>query len=153
MTISPSQTIPRLASTVQMRFAHYEMMLREKRVRMTQQRRIILTVLAQAEDHPDALELYQRAHALDSSVALSTVYRTVKLLEEHGALLRHTFEDGRARFEQTDREHHDHLIDIDTGQVIEFHSQEIEKLQAQIAADLGYDIVRHRLELYVRKQK
>lgn len=145
-------SIPVSSASAHQRFTHYEMSLREKRVRMTQQRRVILTVLAHAEDHPDALELYQRAHAFDKSVALSTVYRTVKLLEEHGAILRHTFEDGRARFEQTDREHHDHLIDIDTGQVIEFHSPEIETLQAQIAASLGYEIVRHRLELYVRKR-
>ncbi len=119
---------------------------------MTVQRRVLLTVLAEATDHPDATELYRRATIVDSSVSLSTVYRTLRLLEERGVVQRLAFAEGRARFENADAEHHDHLIDIDTGRVIEFQSERIEKLQAEIAAELGYDIVRHRLELYGRKQ-
>jgi Fur family transcriptional regulator, ferric uptake regulator len=121
-------------------------------LRMTEQRKVILRVLANATDHPDANELYHRAYAIDGSVSLSTVYRTLRLLEEKGAIQRHSFEEGRARFENTDTEHHDHLIDLDTNTVIEFRSEKIEKLQAQIAAELGYDIVRHKLELYCRKR-
>jgi Fur family ferric uptake transcriptional regulator len=121
-------------------------------LRMTEQRKVILRVLADATDHPDANELYRRAYKIDGRVSLSTVYRTLRLLEEKGAIQRHAFDDGRARFENTDTEHHDHLIDLDTHTVIEFRSEEIEKLQAKIAADLGYDIVRHKLELYARKR-
>jgi Fur family transcriptional regulator, ferric uptake regulator len=122
-------------------------------LRMTEQRKVILRVLADAKDHPDANELYHRAYALDGSVSLSTVYRTLRLLEDKGAIQRHAFDEGRARFENTDTEHHDHLIDLDTGAVIEFRSEKIEKLQAEIAAALGYDIVRHKLELYCRKRQ
>jgi Fur family transcriptional regulator, ferric uptake regulator len=121
-------------------------------LRMTEQRKVILRVLANATDHPDANELYHRAYAIDGSVSLSTVYRTLRLLEDKGAIQRHAFDEGRARFENTDTEHHDHLIDLDTNTVIEFRSEKIEKLQAQIAAELGYDIVRHKLELYCRKR-
>lgn len=122
-------------------------------LRMTEQRKVILRVLAESTDHPDANELYHRAYAIDGSVSLSTVYRTLLLLEEKGAIQRHAFDEGRARFENTDAEHHDHLIDLDTSMVIEFRSEEIEKLQAEIAAKLGYDIVRHKLELYCRKRQ
>ncbi|MBX9741589.1 MAG: transcriptional repressor [Beijerinckiaceae bacterium] len=134
------------------RFERFQADLRAEGVRMTQQRKVILRVLAGADDHPDANELYHRAYALDGSVSLSTVYRTLRLLADRGAIQRHAFEEGRARFENADREHHDHLIDIETGQVIEFHSEEIEELQARIAAERGYEIVRHKLELYVKKR-
>lgn len=121
-------------------------------LRMTGQRKLILRVLADAADHPDANELYHRAYKIDGSVSLSTVYRTLRLLEDKGAIQRHAFDEGRARFENTDTEHHDHLIDLDTHKVIEFRSEKIEQLQAEIAAALGYDIVRHKLELYCRKR-
>ena len=135
----------------QTRFERFASNLRAAGVRMTVQRKVILTVLAGATDHPDATELYRRAAAVDGSVSLSTVYRTLRLLEERGVIQRHAFAEGRARFENADTAHHDHLIDVDTGQVIEFQSERIEKLQAEIAAELGYEIVRHRLELYGRK--
>jgi Fur family transcriptional regulator, ferric uptake regulator len=134
------------------RFARFATDLKAAGVRMTVQRRVLLTVLADATDHPDATELYRRATAVDSSVSLSTVYRTLRLLADRGVIQRLAFAEGRARFENADAEHHDHLIDIDTGQVIEFQSERIEALQAEIAAELGYEIVRHRLELYGRKR-
>ncbi|EIM71851.1 FUR family manganese uptake regulator [Nitratireductor aquibiodomus RA22] len=131
----------------------YEKELRRAGVRITRPRKVILRILTETDDHPDAMEIFQRASAIDPSISLSTVYRTMKLLEEMGAIHRHAFEGGRARFEQADGEHHDHLIDIDTGDVIEFHSKRIEELQEEIASALGYDIVHHRLELYGRKRK
>jgi Fur family ferric uptake transcriptional regulator len=130
----------------------FEAELKKAGLRMTQQRRLILRVIAEAEDHPDAKAIFQRAFARDSTLSLSTVYRTMKVLEEQGAIERHAFDDGVSRYEHADRKHHDHLIDIDSGQVIEFASEEIERLQARIAAELGYDIVRHRLELYGRRK-
>jgi Fur family ferric uptake transcriptional regulator len=133
------------------RYDRYAADLRAAGVRMTGQRKVILTVLADATDHPDAAELYRRAYAVDGSVSLSTVYRTLRLLEDRGVIQRHAFDEGRSRFENTDAEHHDHLIDVDTGVVMEFRSDRIEKLQAEIARELGYEIVRHRLELYGRK--
>jgi len=126
--------------------------LRDAGVRITRQRRVLLAVLAEAEDHPDANELHRRAHALDSKVSLATVYRTLSVLESAGVIDRHAFEGKPARFETSDRPHHDHLIDVESGDVVEFRSEKIEALQAQIAAELGYDIVHHRLELYVRKR-
>ena len=120
----------------------------EKGLRMTDQRRIIARVLSSADDHPDAEELHRRANALDSSISLATVYRTVKLFEESNIIERHDFRDGRSRFEEVPDEHHDHLIDIRTGDVIEFHNEEIERLQEFIAKELGYKLVDHRLELY-----
>ncbi|CAN0654720.1 transcriptional repressor [Nitratireductor aquimarinus] len=131
----------------------YEKELRRAGVRITRPRKIILRILTETDDHPDAMEIFQRATIIDPSISLSTVYRTMKLLEEMGAIHRHAFEGGRARFEQADGEHHDHLIDMDTGDVIEFHSDRIEKLQEEIARSLGYDIVHHRLELYGRKRR
>lgn len=131
----------------------YEKELRRAGVRITRPRKVILRILTETDDHPDAMEIFQRASAVDSSISLSTVYRTMKLLEEMGAIHRHAFEGGRARFEQADGDHHDHLIDIDTGDVIEFHSNRIEELQEEIARALGYDIVHHRLELYGRKRR
>lgn len=115
---------------------------------MTGQRRVIVEVLGRAADHPDAVELHRRALQTDPNISLSTVYRTVKLLQDRGILARHAFMDGRSRYETAETEHHDHLINIRTGKVIEFRSEEIEKLQAEIARRLGYRLVDHRLELY-----
>ena len=131
----------------------YEGRLREAGVRITRPRRAILQILSETADHPDAMEIFKRALALDSTISLSTVYRTMKLLEDKGEIQRHAFAGGPSRFEQADGEHHDHLIDIDTGDVIEFHSDRIEQLQDEIARALGYDIVHHRLELYGRRKK
>jgi Fur family transcriptional regulator, ferric uptake regulator len=117
-------------------------------LRMTEQRRTIASVLEAATDHPDVEELYNRASKADPRISLATVYRTVKLFEEAGILEKHEFGDGRARYETTDREHHDHLIDMQTGEVIEFVDPEIEALQERIAAKLGYRLKGHRLELY-----
>lgn len=117
-------------------------------LRMTDQRRTIAEVLESADDHPDVEELFKRASAQDSNISLATVYRTVKLLEEAGILDKHEFGDGRARYETADREHHDHLIDVNSGEVIEFVDEEIEALQEKIAKKLGYRLMGHRLELY-----
>ncbi|MDX8353424.1 Fur family transcriptional regulator [Cognatiyoonia sp. IB215182] len=117
-------------------------------LRLTEQRRTIAAVLEAAEDHPDVEELYQRAAAADPRISLATVYRTVKLFEEAGILDKHEFGDGRARYEAADRDHHDHLIDVHSGEVIEFVDEEIEALQEKIAAKLGYKLMGHRLELY-----
>lgn len=130
----------------------YETLLRDAGVRITKQRQAILKIIAGAEDHPDAMEIFKRASALDASVSLPTVYRTMKTLEENGAIRRHTFEGGPSRFEHADSEHHDHLIDMETGDVIEFTSPKIEALQREIADELGYDIVHHRLEIYGKKR-
>jgi Fur family ferric uptake transcriptional regulator len=135
------------------RITELEGLLREGGVRVTRQRAAILKILAEAEDHPDASELHRRAKEIDATVSLSTVYRTLSALEQQGVVQRHAFENATARFETADAPHHDHLIDIDTGAVIEFRSDKIEQLQAEIAAELGYDLVRHRLELYCRKRK
>lgn len=118
-----------------------------KGLRMTDQRRVIARVLGEACDHPDVEELYARAARIDARISLATVYRTVKLFEEAGLLERHEFGDGRARYEDAERDHHDHLIDVTTGQVIEFVDPEIEALQEKIAARLGYQLIGHRLEL------
>lgn len=117
-------------------------------LRMTDQRRTIARVLESAEDHPDVEELYARSSAEDPRISIATVYRTVKLFEESGILEKHEFGDGRARYETADRDHHDHLIDMHSGQVIEFVDPEIEELQERIAARLGYELKGHRLELY-----
>ena len=119
-----------------------------KGMRMTEQRRVIARVLAASGDHPDVEELYRRCAAVDEHISISTVYRTVKLFEDAGIIERHDFRDGRARYEQMPDTHHDHLINLRTGQVIEFRSEEIERLQAEIARKLGYRLVDHRLELY-----
>ncbi|MBO9410497.1 MULTISPECIES: Fur family transcriptional regulator [Ruegeria] len=119
-----------------------------KGLRMTGQRRTIAQVLQQSEDHPDVEELYARASKVDAGISIATVYRTVKLFEEAGILERLEFGDGRARYEDAERDHHDHLIDMQTGQVIEFVDPEIEALQEKIAAKLGYKLKGHRLELY-----
>ncbi len=119
-----------------------------KGLRMTGQRRTIAQVLQQSEDHPDVEELYSRASEVDSGISIATVYRTVKLFEEAGILERLEFGDGRARYEDAERDHHDHLIDMQSGEVIEFVDPEIEALQEKIAAKLGYRLKGHRLELY-----
>lgn len=120
----------------------------QKGMRMTEQRRVIAQVIEQAVDHPDVEELYRRASAVDPRISLSTVYRTLNLFEEAGLVTKHDFKDGRARFELIPDEHHDHLIDIRSGTVIEFRNEEIEAIQEVIAKRLGYRLVDHRLELY-----
>ena len=122
-------------------------------LRMTGPRRVIARVLSEAEDHPDVEELHARAVRLDAGISLATVYRTVKLFEEAGILDRLEFGDGRARYEDAERDHHDHLIDMGTGEVIEFVDPEIEALQERIAARLGYRLIGHRLELYAKRVK
>lgn len=126
---------------------------RDRGLRMTGQRLTILAVLAQADDHPDAVELHRRAAEIDPGISLATVYRTVKLLQDKGILARHAFADGRARYETAEGDHHDHLIDIESGRVIEFQSPEIERLQDEVARRLGFKIVSHRLEIYARPIK
>lgn len=120
----------------------------EKGMRMTEQRRIIARVLSDAEDHPDVEEVYRRASAIDDKISIATVYRTVRLFEDAGILEKHDFRDGRARYEQASDDHHDHLIDLQSGEVIEFRNEEIERLQEIVARELGYRLVDHRLELY-----
>lgn len=120
----------------------------ERGLRMTEQRRVIAGVLQDSEDHPDVEELYARASAQDPRISIATVYRTVKLFEESGILEKHEFGDGRARYEDADRDHHDHLIDMNSGEVIEFIDPEIEALQEKIAKKLGYRLKGHRLELF-----
>ena len=120
----------------------------EKGMRMTDQRRVIAQVLSDAIDHPDVEEVYRRATAIDAGISIATVYRTVRLFEEAGILERHDFRDGRSRYEPVSDDHHDHLIDLETGDVLEFHNEEIEKLQEEIARRLGFKLVDHRMELY-----
>ncbi len=120
----------------------------DKGMRMTDQRRVIARVLSEATDHPDVEEVYRRATAIDSRISIATVYRTVRLFEEAGILERHDFRDGRSRYEPVSEEHHDHLIDIESGEVHEFHNQEIERLQREIARSMGFRLVDHRMELY-----
>jgi Fur family transcriptional regulator, ferric uptake regulator len=121
---------------------------RSRGLRMTGQRRVIARVLGEAEDHPDVVELHRRAAAVDDRISLSTVYRTVNLFEQEGIIERHEFRGERSRFEGAPKEHHDHLINLATGDVIEFRSEEIEALQTEIARRLGFRLVSHRLELY-----
>lgn len=120
----------------------------EKGLKMTEQRRVIARVLSDAQDHPDVDQLYRRASAIDPRISIATVYRTVRLFEEANILERHDFGDGRARYEEATEDHHDHLIDTESGQVIEFTNEAIERLQAEQAAKLGFRLVGHRLELY-----
>lgn len=127
--------------------------LRKAGIRVTRQRIALLGVLADADDHPDAVELHERAKVVEPSVSLATVYRTLSVLEEEGVVHRHAFEGGGARFETTHEEHHDHILDVDTGEVVEFQSDKIEQLQEEIARELGYEVVHHRLELYCRKKR
>ncbi len=124
-----------------------------KGMRMTEQRRVIARVLGASQDHPDVEELYRRASAVDDKISISTVYRTVKLFEDAGIIERHDFREGRSRYEQVPDEHHDHLIDVNNGTVIEFRSEEIEQLQEEIARRHGFKLVGHRLELYAVRVK
>jgi Fur family transcriptional regulator, ferric uptake regulator len=119
-----------------------------KGMRMTEQRRVIARVLAQSDDHPDVEELYRRCVRVDERISISTVYRTMRLFEDAGIIERHDFRDGRARYETSPDIHHDHLINLRTGEIIEFQSEEIERLQTEVARKLGYKLVDHRLELY-----
>ncbi len=125
----------------------------ERGLKMTGQRRVIARVLSEAEDHPDVEELYRRATTLDSRISVATVYRTVRLLEEKGILERRDFGGGRARYEATEHGHHYHLIDVETGKVIEFEDAEHEQLMRQIASRLGFDLVSHRMELFARRRR
>ena len=120
----------------------------DKGLKMTEQRRIIARVLSDSADHPDVESVHRRATEIDSRISIATVYRTVRLFEEANILARHDFGDGRARYEEVPGDHHDHLIDLQTGRVIEFKNEAIEKLQRQVAEQLGYRLVDHRLELY-----
>ena len=125
-----------------------ELLCAAKGMRMTEQRRVIARVLADSDDHPDVEELYRRCAKVDDRISISTVYRTMRLFEDAGIIERHDFRDGRARYETSPDIHHDHLINLRNGEVIEFQSEEIERLQAEVARKLGYRLVDHRLELY-----
>ena len=124
-----------------------------KGVKLTEQRKIIAKVMSEANDHPDVDELYNRASKIDSKISIATVYRTVKLLEEEGIIAKHDFKGGKARYEELSESHHDHLIDIKTGEIIEFVDDEIEILQKKVAEKYGYELVDHKLELYGVKKK
>ncbi len=128
-----------------------EQMCIDRGMKMTGQRRIIARVLSNAEDHPDVEELYRRSTDVDPKISIATIYRTVRLFEEAGFLDRLDFGDGRARYEESSDEHHDHLIDIQSGEVIEFHDEEVEELQRLIAKQHGYELIGHRMELYGKK--
>ena len=125
----------------------------DKGVKLTDQRKIIAKIMSDADDHPNVDELYKRVSKIDSKISIATVYRTVKLFEESGILAKHEFKGGKARYEQLNESHHDHLIDIKSGEIIEFVDQEIEKLQKKVAEKYGYDLVDHKLELYGVKKK
>jgi len=124
-----------------------------KGVKLTDQRRIIAKVMSQSEDHPDVDELYKRVSKIDAKISIATVYRTVKLFEESGILTKHEFKGEKARYEELSESHHDHLIDLKTGEIIEFVDEEIEKLQNKVAEKYGYELVDHKLELYGIKKK
>ena len=124
-----------------------------KGVKLTDQRKIIAKIMSESQDHPDVDELYKRASAIDKKISIATVYRTVKLFEESGIVAKHDFKGGKARYEELSESHHDHLIDIKTGQIIEFVDEEIEELQKKVADKYGYKLVDHKLELYGIKKK
>ena len=125
----------------------------KKGVRLTEQRKLVAKVMSESDDHPDVDELHKRVSKIDSKISIATVYRTVKLFEEAGIVSKHDFKGTKARYEEVTKEHHDHLIDINTGEIIEFVNEDIEKLQNQVAEKLGYKLVDHRLELYGSKIK
>ena len=125
----------------------------KKGVRLTDQRKLIAKVMSSSDDHPDVDELHKRVTKLDSKISIATVYRTVKLFEEAGIVAKHDFKGNKARYEKASEEHHDHLIDINTGEITEFVNEDIEKLQQQVAEKLGYKLIDHRLELYGSKIK
>ncbi|MBY0500763.1 MAG: transcriptional repressor [Alphaproteobacteria bacterium] len=131
-----------------MTLSHLEQLCQEKGLRMTEQRRIIVRVLSESQDHPDADAVYKRVSQIDPKISLATVYRTLRLFEEAHILNRHDFGDRKSRYEEASSEHHHHLIDTKTGRIIEFHDERIETLQKEIAKELGYHLVGHRLELY-----
>tara|TARA_B100000686_G_scaffold226615_1_gene233910 strand:+ start:199 stop:609 length:411 start_codon:yes stop_codon:yes gene_type:complete len=133
--------------------SNLEKLCLEKGVRLTEQRKLVAKVMSESEDHPDVDELHKRISKLDSKISIATVYRTVKLFEEAGIFSKHDFKGGKARYEQSPEEHHDHLIDINTGEIIEFVNEDIEKLQKKVAEKFGYKLVDHRLELYGSKIK
>ena len=122
-------------------------------VRLTDQRKLVAKIMSESEDHPNVDELHKRVNKIDSKISIATVYRTVKLFEESGIIAKHDFKGNKARYEQTSKEHHDHLIDINTGEITEFVNKDIEELQEQVAKKLGYKLVDHRLELYGTKIK
>tara|TARA_B100000427_G_C15014288_1_gene379697 strand:+ start:88 stop:498 length:411 start_codon:yes stop_codon:yes gene_type:complete len=122
-------------------------------VRLTEQRKLIAQIMSESEDHPDVDELHRRVNKLDKKISIATVYRTVKLFEEAGILSKHEFKGSKARYEEARHEHHDHLIDVNTGEITEFVNEDIEKLQKKVAEQLGYNLVDHRLELYGSKIK
>ena len=125
----------------------------KKGVRLTDQRKLVAKIMSESKDHPDVDELHKRVNKLDSKISIATVYRTVKLFEEAGIVAKHDFKGTKARYEESTREHHDHLIDVNTGEIIEFVNDDIEKLQHKVAGKLGYKLVDHRLELYGSKIK
>ena len=125
----------------------------DKGVKLTEQRKIIAKVMSESVDHPDVDELYKRVSKIDSKISIATVYRTVKLFEESGILAKHEFKGGKARYEELSESHHDHLIDVKTGEIIEFVDEDIEKLQKKVADKYGYELVDHKLELYGVKKK
>jgi len=130
-----------------------ESLCAERGLRMTEQRRVIAKVMSDSEDHPDVEELYRRSVSIDPRISIATVYRTVRLFEEAGIVERHDFRDGRSRYEPATEDHHYHLIDVESGEVVEFNNDEVEQLQRAIAETLGYDLVDHRMELYGKKAK
>jgi Fur family ferric uptake transcriptional regulator len=132
--------------------AQYTAALQKSGVRITKQRLALLSVLDAASDHPDAEEIHRRTKRLEPATSLATVYRTLAVLEEAGAVHRHSFEGGGARFELANTAHHDHIVDLDSGEVFEFNSEKIEQLQNEIAAEMGYEVIHHRMELYCRKK-
>ena len=123
-----------------------------KGVKLTEQRRIIAKIMSDSNDHPDVDELYKRVSIIDKKISIATVYRTVKLFEEEGIIAKHEFKGGKARYEELSESHHDHLIDVNTGEIVEFVDEEIEKLQKKVADRLGYNLVDHKLELYGTKK-
>ena len=125
----------------------------KKGVRLTEQRKLVAKVMSESKDHPDVDELHKRVNKLDSKISIATVYRTVKLFEESGIVAKHDFKGNKARYEETPQEHHDHLIDVNTGEITEFVNEDIEKLQRKVAEKLGYKLIDHRLELYGSKIK
>ena len=133
--------------------ANIENKCKKKGVRLTDQRKLIAKVMSESESHPDVDELHKKVSKLDSKISIATVYRTVKLFEEAGIVAKHDFKGSKSRYEQAPEEHHDHLIDVNSGEIIEFANEEIEKLQKQVAAKLGYKLIDHRLELYGSKIK
>ena len=133
--------------------ADIESKCKQRGVRLTEQRKLIAKVMSESYDHPDVDELHKKVSKFDAKISIATVYRTVKLFEEAGVVAKHDFKGTKARYEQAPKEHHDHLIDVNTGEITEFVNEDIEKLQEQVAAKLGYKLVDHRLELYGSKIK